>query len=600
MTHPIPTAALDDRFGFVGNAGGGKTYSSGTAVERLLNSKARVVIPDPLGVWYGLALDADGKTPSMFRKSEELVIFGGPRGDLPLNEYAGALIGETVAGMKESCILDLSELGTKAAERRFMLAFLTALYKHKTNEPLHVIFDEADMWAPQRILDKEGEAMKLLGMMETVVRRGRAKGFIPWLITQRPAVLSKNVLSQVDGLVAFKLTSVQDRDAIGDWVEGQADKAQWKDMWGNMATLARGEGVVWIPARGILKTTQFPQKITFDSSRAPKRGETLTSAAALEPVNLDKLKDKLSKVEAETKANDPRVLKAEIAKLKTELAKKPATVSGPATERIIIQSDLKEIRAAHRAGFDAGFGNGVVTGANTALDLFGARLRDFGSAAQQAVTRLEELRDGPKKPSGYNEYEFKPSGPAGASTSPAAPIRAAAIPSARRVPSSPAPGGDDTLSGPIQRILASLSFWSSIGQGSPSRSQVAFVAGYSPRSSGYEKALSTAKTAGLVVYPSGGSVAMTDDGYARADSMSADGAKRAILSVLTNPQRTVTDTLISIRHSVSRDRLAAETGYSDRSSGYEKVLSQLNTLDIAFYPSPGHVQITDWAAGLLS
>jgi uncharacterized protein len=68
--------------------------------------------------------------------------------------------------------------------------------------------------------------MKLLGMMETICRRGRIKGFIPWLITRRPAVLSKNVLSQIDGLISFKLTSVQDRDAIGDWVEGQADKAQ--------------------------------------------------------------------------------------------------------------------------------------------------------------------------------------------------------------------------------------------------------------------------------------------------------------------------------------------------------------------------------------
>jgi uncharacterized protein len=144
MTHPIPSAALDDRLGFTGNTGSGKTYSSGTAVERLLNSGARVVIPDPLGVWWGLALAADGKAPSIFRKREDLVIFGGPRGDLPLTEHAGALIGETVAGMKESCIIDMSELGTKAAERRFMLAFLSGLYKHKTKEQLHVIFDEAD------------------------------------------------------------------------------------------------------------------------------------------------------------------------------------------------------------------------------------------------------------------------------------------------------------------------------------------------------------------------------------------------------------------------------------------------------------------------
>jgi DNA helicase HerA-like ATPase len=290
--HPIPNAALDDRLFFGGIAGSGKTYGAGTAVERLLSTTARVVIPDPLGVWWGLALGSDGKTPSSFRRQEKLVIFGGPRGDLGLTEHSGALIGETVAGMAESCILDLSDLKTGAAERRFMLAFLSALYNHKTREPLHVVFDEADLWAPQRILDKEGEAMKLLGMMENICRRGRVKGFIPWLISQRPAVISKNVLSQIDGLIAFKLTSVQDRDAIGDWVQGQADKAEWAKIWGNMPTLERGQGLVWLPARGILKTSPFPAKVTFDSSRTPKRGERVASAKPLQPVNLDRLKER--------------------------------------------------------------------------------------------------------------------------------------------------------------------------------------------------------------------------------------------------------------------------------------------------------------------
>ena len=214
--HPIPTSALDDRLAFVGTAGSGKTYNAGSGVERLLSTGARVVIPDPLGVWWGLALKPDGKSPSNFREKEKLVIFGGPRGDLPLTEHAGALIGEAVAGMAESCILDLSEIGTRAGERRFMLAFLNALYRHKTKEPLHVVFDEADMWAPQKIMDRDGDAARLYGIMETIVRRGRIKGFIPWLITQRPAVIAKDVLSQIDGLVAFKLTSSQDRDAVGN------------------------------------------------------------------------------------------------------------------------------------------------------------------------------------------------------------------------------------------------------------------------------------------------------------------------------------------------------------------------------------------------
>lgn len=92
MKHPIPTDALDDRLFFGGTAGSGKTYNAGSAVERLLSKKARVVIPDPLGVWWGLRLDASGKKPS----GHDVVIFGGPHGDLPLTEHAGALIGETV------------------------------------------------------------------------------------------------------------------------------------------------------------------------------------------------------------------------------------------------------------------------------------------------------------------------------------------------------------------------------------------------------------------------------------------------------------------------------------------------------------------------
>lgn len=44
MTYPIPKDALDDRLGFIGTSGSGKTYNAGGAVERLLKSRARVVI----------------------------------------------------------------------------------------------------------------------------------------------------------------------------------------------------------------------------------------------------------------------------------------------------------------------------------------------------------------------------------------------------------------------------------------------------------------------------------------------------------------------------------------------------------------------------
>ncbi|HET7255602.1 MAG TPA: hypothetical protein VFJ46_17735 [Xanthobacteraceae bacterium] len=309
MTYPIPEAALDDRLGWIGTSGSGKTYNAGVGVERLLNSTARVVIIDPLDVWWGLRLTANG-APSKFT----LPIFGGQHGDLPLNASAGKLIGETVASMAESCIVSLSGLGTKSDERRFMLAFLEAVYRHASGNPTHFIFDEADLWAPQK-----AQEPKLQALMEQIVRRGRVRGFIPWLITQRPAVLSKDVLSQVDGLITFKLTSSQDRRAIGEWVKGQADEGQWAVMDAALPTLPRGTGVVWLPSRGLLATADFPSKQTFDSSRTPSRGERI-ERRDLKPLDLGKLQAKLASIEEEAKANDPKTLKAEIALLKREIA----------------------------------------------------------------------------------------------------------------------------------------------------------------------------------------------------------------------------------------------------------------------------------------
>ena len=108
------------------------------------------------------------------------------------------------------------------------------------------MLDEADPWVLQRA---QAKGQVLLGHVEKVVRRGRVRGFVPWLITQRPAVLHKDVLSQADILVSTKLTPSQDRSAIGCWIEGQADRADRRRTLAEPPQLARGEGWVWAPSR---------------------------------------------------------------------------------------------------------------------------------------------------------------------------------------------------------------------------------------------------------------------------------------------------------------------------------------------------------------
>ena len=211
-----------------------------------------------------------------------VVVFGGRHADVPITAEMGAPLGQLIARQALASVVDLSELGSNAARRQFMAAFAEALYE-ANEEPLHLVLDEADLWAPQRpIKGWEG----LLGHIEEIVRRGRVRGFIPWLITQRPAVVHKDVLSQADILIAMKLTSSQDREAIGAWIEGQADRQEGKRILADLPRLQRAKAISGRPATGCSIASQFPAIRTFDSSRTPKRGERPATPRTLAEVDL--------------------------------------------------------------------------------------------------------------------------------------------------------------------------------------------------------------------------------------------------------------------------------------------------------------------------
>jgi hypothetical protein len=110
----LPTDALDDRIAIVGTAGSGKTYAAKGFVERLLDIGARVAIVDPLGVWWGLRASADGSAAGY-----PAVVFGGKHADVPITAETGPALGRMIASEALACVVDLSELGSNAARRRF-------------------------------------------------------------------------------------------------------------------------------------------------------------------------------------------------------------------------------------------------------------------------------------------------------------------------------------------------------------------------------------------------------------------------------------------------------------------------------------------------
>jgi len=286
----LPHSGLDERVAIVGTSGSGKTYAAKGLVERLMDRGARVCVVDPLGVWWGLRAGADGTAASGY----PVVVFGGRHADVALDEGMGAALGHLVGTHPLACVVDVSELGSSAARRAFMTAFAEALYEANT-EPLHLVLDEADLWAPQRA-QPGGQA--LLGRIEEIVRRGRVRGFVPWLITQRPAVLHKDVLSQADILVSMKLTASQDRDAVGGWIEGQADRAEGKRILAALPRLGQGEGYLWAPSDGVLARVAFPRIHSFDSSRTPQRDARVAAPRTLAAVDLSAITAALAEMEA--------------------------------------------------------------------------------------------------------------------------------------------------------------------------------------------------------------------------------------------------------------------------------------------------------------
>lgn len=290
MTGSIPDSALDADIAILGKKGRGKTYTAKGIVERLLDLGRRVVVIDPLSVWWGLKSSADGERPGY-----PIAVFGGPHGDMPLTEEMGRPLARIIAWENLPTIIDVGQM-TKAAWQRLVADMLDELFK-ANREPLWIVLEEADVFAPQQ--PRPDDSMRVLGEVDRMARRGRAYGFRLISITQRPAKLNKDVLTQLSTLVALGLTSPQDRDAIKAWVEGNADRDKAKEVMSTLAKLPVGEGWVWSPDHDILARMTFPAIRTLDTSATPKAGVKQIRPKTLADVDLSAVREALSIAESE-------------------------------------------------------------------------------------------------------------------------------------------------------------------------------------------------------------------------------------------------------------------------------------------------------------
>ncbi len=314
-TFRLPLAAVTSTIALLARKGRGKSYLGAVIAEEMLEAGQVPIIIDPTSAHWGLKSSADGKSVGY-----PVVIFGGDHGDVPLEETAGEIVARAIVEQRFPAILDLS-LFRKGQTYRFLAQFLETLYR-LNREAVHIIADEADYYAPQQ---PHGDQARVLGAMEDIVRRGRIKGIGCTMITQRPQVLNKNVLTQADMLVAMGMNHPRDIGAIEEWVAVHGDEKKSALMIASLPGLPIGTAWFWAPALDdTFDVVKVRERRTFDSSATPKPGEKVTAPKKLAEIDVAKLGETIAATVQRAKENDPAELKREIPGLKKQLASQPA------------------------------------------------------------------------------------------------------------------------------------------------------------------------------------------------------------------------------------------------------------------------------------
>jgi hypothetical protein len=219
--------------------GAGKTVTATVIAEEMCAHNQPWIAFDPVGVWWGLRCNSNG-SPGGF----PVVVFGGEHGDIPLEKASGEKIAEALMSENVWAVIDLSR-ESKATWRRFLTEFCLAMMNLNPSVPRHLFIEEAPEFCPQRT--KVSVTAQCKEAVERVIRLGRNRGYGCTLISQRPATVDKDVLSQCENLFVLRTTGPHDRKALEEWIEAQASSAGIEKFLGELAGLHNGHAWFWSP-----------------------------------------------------------------------------------------------------------------------------------------------------------------------------------------------------------------------------------------------------------------------------------------------------------------------------------------------------------------
>lgn len=561
----LPVETVAQSVGILAKKRVGKSYTARRLTEQLLKAGQQVVIVDPKGDWWGVRSSGDGKRPGY-----PVVILGGERADVPLEVGAGEVVAKLAAEEGVSALLDLS-LFRKHEVATFMSSFLENLYRLKAREkfrtPLMLMIDEADAIAPQKPM--KGEE-RMLGAAEDIVRRGGQRGLGCTLITQRSAVLNKNVLTQTQMLIVLRTIAPQDRKAIDEWIDVHGTPEERKTLMESIASLPVGDAWFWSPGwpstDGIFTRTHVLPIETFDSGATPKPGEKRREPKNLADVDLDALQRQMSETIERAKADDPKLLKKRIRELEKAAQKQQPSATVPDQGAIdkAVQRAVTE-RDRHWKGEVAKIQRDLQSRNRTLQRIE----RDAQAIAERAHLN--------------GEATVETAAPPPIRTPVRNPAPCPQRPSVKGV-SATSRASTEGLTSAQQRILDALAWWDSIGVAEPTVEQVAFVARINPKGGHFSNSVGPLSTNGFIERTSG-AMRLTPDGLAAANAPDSaptiddyhDGIRKILKS---GAQVRILDAVIESGEEATTEDIGAATGIDPGGGHFSNSIGPLGTLGL--------------------
>ncbi len=530
---------IESRLLVQANSGGGKSWAIRRLIEQSFGKKQIIVI------------DPEGEFGNM--RSEFDFVYAGKGGDAPVESRSAALLAHRLLELKASAIIDLYELPPQE-RKHFVKLFCEALVNAPKDlwHDVLVIIDEAHVFAPEK---GESEA---LGAVIDLASRGRKRGYCAVLATQRPAKLNKDAAAECNNKLIGRASLDIDRKRAADEL-GFSTREQVLSL----RDLEPGEFYAFGPAisRDVERTTIGDVKV-----KPPKRG--LAKAAVPAPsATVKKILGRLADLpkEAAEEAKTISELKHELAKVKRQAPQ-------------VVVDDTAVVRAV------------------------AARDKEWGAKLNEAmgeVARLGKIVSGVSKLVGgvdttttkvVKEPEF---------TTQDLPVPARIVIPAKEVKSWVGSQGDalEEITGPERRILTAIGWMESIGVMEPEQTAVAFLAGYTYGGGGFNNPRGALKTKGLVEYR-GSRIALTQHGREVTTipetPLTREKMHEMVMSILPGPeQRLLKPLLEAYPDPVSNEDLAAASGYTNGSGGFNNPKGRLRTLGLIDYPSSGYSRAKD-------